>query len=350
MTQLGLFAAIGGFELAAQWAGWKTVAVCEWDKFCQKVLKYYFPDAEQFGDIRTTDFTRYAGKIDVLTGGFPCQPYSTAGKRLGKEDERHLWPEMFRAIREVKPRWVVGENVRGLVNWNGGMVFDEVQSDLEAAGYEVLPFILPACGVDAPHRRDRIWFIAHAASMYDRGNAGEFSEKNGRQEWNNIPKPGSTGEVLEFTSYADSARRGQHYTTSQPVEPGFGGWRGNDGLVANTESSNGKLTGHSWQWWGGFADVCCNASDPTSGRRVQIDSQSKSGFTTQNIPDWREFPTQPPVCSRNDGVSPGLVGITVSRHRRESLKAYGNAIVPQVALQIFKAINEYENTSNTNKY
>lgn len=327
MTQLGLFAAIGGFELAAMLAGWETIAVCEWDKFCQKVLKYYFPDAEQFGDIRKTDFTRYAGQIDVLTGGFPCQPYSTAGKRLGKEDERHLWPEMFRAIREVKPRWVVGENVRGLVNWNGGMVFDEVQSDLEAAGYEVLPFILPACGVDAPHRRDRIWFVAHAASMYDRGNAGKISKTNGRQEWNNIPKPGSTGEVLEFTSYADSARRGQHYTASQPVEPGFGGWRGNDGLVANTESSDGKLI-----------------------RWIQDDCQPKSGLTTQNIPDWREFPTQPPVCSRNDGVSPGLVGITVSRHRGESLKAYGNAIVPQVALQIFKAINEYENTSNTNKY
>ena len=130
MTHLGLFAGIGGFELAARWAGWETVAVCEWDSFCQKVLKHHFPNAEQYSDIRAADFTRYAGQIDILTGGFPCQPYSSAWKRLGKEDERHLWPEMLRAIQEVAPRWVVGENVRGLVNWNGGVVFDEVQSDL----------------------------------------------------------------------------------------------------------------------------------------------------------------------------------------------------------------------------
>lgn len=296
MTHLGLFAGIGGFELAARWAGWETVAVCEWDKFCQKVLKYHFPDAEQFSDIRKTDFTRYAGKIDVLTGGFPCQPYSTAGKRLGKEDERHLWPEMFRAIREVKPRWVVGENVRGLTNWNGGLVFDEVQADLENEGYEVISFILPACSVDAPHRRDRVWFIAHSKIGNDSGRAGKISKKNGRQEFDNFPKLSGTGEVLEFTSYADVRRLEK--------------WNGEQVLFG---------------------------SHPTTKRH-------------NRTPEWSNFPTQSTVCSRNDGVSPGLVGITVSRHRRESLKAYGNAIVPQVALQIFKAINEYENTSNTNKY
>ena len=141
--------------------GWDTIAWCERNPFCQKVLNYHFPKAKQHGDITTTDFTIYRGQCDILTGGFPCQPYSVAGKRLGKEDERHLWPHMLRAIREIKPAWVVGENVSGLISWNGGMVFDEVQTDLENEGYEVIPFVLPACGVDAPHKRDRVWFIAY---------------------------------------------------------------------------------------------------------------------------------------------------------------------------------------------
>lgn len=343
MKQLGLFAAIGGFELAAMLAGWETIAVCEWDKFCQKVLKYYFPDAEQFGDIRKTDFTRYAGQIDVLTGGFPCQPYSTAGKRLGKEDERHLWPEMFRAIREVKPRWVVGENVRGLVNWNGGMVFDEVQSDLEAAGYEVLPFILPACGVDAPHRRDRIWFVAHAASMYDRGNAGKISKTNGRPIREMLSKFGGTGEALEFAPNANSNGYGRNIELGKHRQT----------------QGKGAFEQEKWQWvrnndWGNVqarnvAHAKIKRLEKWDAEQVRVGSHTT--VKRHNcIPEWSNFPTQPPVCSRNDGVSPGLVGITVSRHRRESIKAYGNAIVPQVALQIFKAINEYENTSNTNKY
>ena len=114
MKHIGLFEGIGGFSLAARWMGWETVAWCEWDPFCQHILKYHFPNAEGFGDIKKTDFTKYANRIDILTGGFPCQPYSMAGKRKGKDDERHLWPEMLRAICEIQPTWVVGENVSGL--------------------------------------------------------------------------------------------------------------------------------------------------------------------------------------------------------------------------------------------
>jgi len=160
MTHGSLFSGIGGFDLAAEWMGWKNAFHCEWNEFGQRVLKHYWPKAVSYGDITKTNFSRWNGTVDVISGGFPCQPYSSAGKRLGKEDERHLWPEMLRAIREVSPRWVVGENVRGLVNWNDGLVFDEVQANLEAEGYEVQPFLLPAAGVNAPHRRDRIWFVA----------------------------------------------------------------------------------------------------------------------------------------------------------------------------------------------
>ena len=162
MTHGSLFSGIGGFDLAAEWMGWENKFHCEWNPFGQKVLKYYWPEAESFNDITKTDFTKYANTISVLTGGFPCQPYSLAGKRKGKEDDRHLWPEMLRAIGEIKPRWVIGENVFGLVNWNGGLVFHEVQSDLEAEGYEVFPYVLPAVSVNAPHRRDRIFFVAHS--------------------------------------------------------------------------------------------------------------------------------------------------------------------------------------------
>jgi DNA (cytosine-5)-methyltransferase 1 len=162
MTHGSLFSGIGGFDLAAEWMGWENIFHCEWNPFGQKVLKYHFPNAISYEDITKTDFTIHRGRIDILTGGFPCQPYSMAGKRLGKEDERHLWPEMLRAIREIQPRWVVGENVFGLVNWSGGMVFHEVQADLEAEGYEVQPYVLPAVSVNAPHRRDRVWFVAYS--------------------------------------------------------------------------------------------------------------------------------------------------------------------------------------------
>ncbi len=160
-----LFSGIGGFELAAQWMEWENIFHCEIDPFCQKVLKYHFPKSKSHEDIKQTDFTIYRGQIDVLSGGFPCQPFSVAGERKGSDDDRHLWPEMCRAIKEIQPRWVVGENVRGIINWNGGLVFEQVQSDLENEGYEVQSFILPACGVDAPHRRDRVWVIGYRTDV-----------------------------------------------------------------------------------------------------------------------------------------------------------------------------------------
>jgi DNA (cytosine-5)-methyltransferase 1 len=116
LTHASLFSGIGGFDLAAEWAGWENIFHCEWNPFGQKVLAHHFPNSKSYNDITKTNFTIHEGTVDVLTGGFPCQPYSQAGKRLGKADDRHLWPEMLRTIREVKPRWVVGENVLGIVN------------------------------------------------------------------------------------------------------------------------------------------------------------------------------------------------------------------------------------------
>jgi len=188
LKHIGLFEGIGGFSLAARWMGWETIAWCEWNEFGQKVLKHHFPEAEGFGDITKTDFTKYANTVDILTGGFPCQPYSVAGKRKGKDDERHLWPEMLRVIGEVQPTYVVGENVSGLISWNGGLVFHEVQTELEAKGYEVQPFILPACAKNAPHRRDRVWFVAYSNSCRNNrakgGKESIWQQQNKEQSGN----------------------------------------------------------------------------------------------------------------------------------------------------------------------
>lgn len=164
MTHASLFSGIGGFEVAADWAGFENLFNCEIDPFCRAVLHYHYPNAIQYVDIRNTDFIPWRGRIDVLTGGFPCQPFSIAGKRKGTEDNRYLWPQMLRAIHEIRPGWVVGENVLGIVNWSQGLVFEQVCADLEIEGYEVQPYILPACGVDAPHQRYRTWFVAHLCS------------------------------------------------------------------------------------------------------------------------------------------------------------------------------------------
>jgi len=168
--------------------GWENIFQVEKDEFCQKVLEKNFPETKIYGDIKEFDGTQYRRTIDIITGGFPCQPYSYAGKRKGNKDDRHLWPEMLRVIREIQPKYVVGENVRGLTNWNGGVVFDEVQADLEDEGYDVIPFLLPACGIGAPHRRDRIWFIAHSDSQHSQRESIEKREiKSNGRTWDTWP-------------------------------------------------------------------------------------------------------------------------------------------------------------------
>ncbi len=288
MNHGSLFSGIGGFDLAAEWMGWNNVFHCEWNEFGQKVLKYYWPNAISYGDITKTDFTVHRGRIDVLTGGFPCQPFSFAGKRKGTTDDRYLWPEMLRCIRDVQPGWIVAENVSGIVNMDGGMVFEQVQSDLEAAGYEIIPFILPACGVNAPHRRDRVWFVAHTKDL--RSTIGKLGE----------PKSGFKIQARgDFNGYADM------------------------GITPDT--SDKGLQG-------------CEINRSIRGIREVGKQQSQRLFQST----WEVFPTQSPLCSRNDGLSSQLSGITFSKHRNESIKAYGNAIVPQAAYQIFKAIQQYE--------
>lgn len=317
MTHASLFSGIGGFDLAAEWAGWTNAFNCEIDPFCRKVLKYHFPNAEQYEDIRTTDFTVWKDRIDVLTGGFPCQPFSLAGKRRGTEDYRYLWPAMLDVIRTVRPRWVVGENVYGIVNWSEGLVFERVCADLETAGYEVQPYIIPACGVGAPHRRDRCWFVAHRT---DAGTETMRERSNGVHADSIASDTPCLGRIT---------RRSKSNRTIQNEKIG-------SNIYVPVERSGSRRT---------FTDPdserCeeCNASGQSGHTQGRT---SQEGDAKRRIPDWNGFPTQPPVCGGDDGFPGELAGIAFPRWSREAVKACGNAIVPQVALQIFETINEYE--------
>ncbi len=206
LTHLSLFSGIGGIDLAAEWAGFKSIGQCEWADYPTKVLEKHWPDVPRWKDIRTLNGASFYERtnrrtVDVISGGFPCQPFSVAGKQRGKDDDRYLWPEMVRVIKELRPTWVVGENVAGIIN----MALDTVLSDLEAAGYTVRTFVLPACGVNAPHQRYRTAIVGYSnnsgsGTLYN-GTDGNWEEKNqGREEQ---PQPG-TGGSGEDVAYSDS--------------------------------------------------------------------------------------------------------------------------------------------------
>jgi DNA-cytosine methyltransferase len=305
MKHGSLFSGIGGFDLAAQWMGWENVFHCEWNEFGQKVLHHYWPKAISYHDITKTDFTIHRGKIDILTGGFPCQPYSSAGKRKGKEDERHLWPSMLRAIREIQPRWVVGENVLGLVNWSGGLVFHEVQADLEAQGYEVWPYVLPAVSVNAPHRRDRVWFVAYA-KLYANGLrtergmdlGGELLERPKREEKTNGLNNISKNERL----------------TPHPNRNGFNQRNGNDEKQPSKGGFNALGNADTGNEYGNAADTGnkrlqgsqVNGSIGGSGKESD---KLTTGYVRSN---WQKFPTVSPLRKRDDGVSNKLFRFVVN--------------------------------------
>ena len=429
MNHASLFSGIGGAEVAASMMGWQNLFHCEIQEFPRKVLQYWFPNSESYEDITKTDFHQWQGKVDVLTGGFPCQPFSLAGRRKGADDNRYLWPQMLRAIRQIHPTWVVGENVAGiktmvescqvtqmgrsdylfeenhLYREESRFTLDKICADLEAEGYSVQPLVIPACAIGAPHRRDRVWIIAHrsdpmAETVQQEGQDGICSARpsthtqcdghspqghgNQRarakksQKRKNRPQSRSRRHGSGKTStYTLQHRRHEVHQDHQSQFP--------DGARSN---SLGGQWSSSYSYGNGGKTL--QPSEGTERTGCKRDVQPKERSTSPEWTDqlsrlqrhdahaiserlegmyqswgeeserkcvwrdfarhceeghWNHFPTQSPVCRGNDGIPFDVDSLTISfqKWRQESIKAYGNAWVPQVAYEIFRAIEAEEN-------
>jgi DNA-cytosine methyltransferase len=349
MRILDLFAGIGGFSLAAHWMGWETAAFVEWEEKAQCRLKKNFPGVPVYGDIKEFHYEKEKhGPIDLICGGFPCQPFSSAENRKGKDDDRHLWPQMLRVIREVKPAFVLAENVAGIVSMDSGKVLEEICTDLESEGYAVQPFIIPAISKGAPHRRDRIWIVAHS----DSGNARvrqrtlqKSDERKGVQQEQRVGQCGGTNQTFR-----------QDFT--------------------NTKKAKCQFTCDTWERGVGFADLYFNPTNP-GGKRLQRSEQPKAFRQKEGTPrstpernkddwynHWLEIATE--LCRVDDGLPHWMdsserktiynavgyfgrketekrTGLDLRKveeqvQRTEKLKQLGNSIVPQVVYEIFKAI------------
>jgi DNA (cytosine-5)-methyltransferase 1 len=317
MKIIDLFAGIGGFSLAGHWAGFETAAFVEWEEYPQKVLRKNFPNVPIFCDIREFDGTKYRDTVDIITGGFPCQPFSTAGKRQGASDDRYLWPEMLRVIRQVKPTWVIGENVAGLVSMDNGVVLEEVCTSLEGEGYAVQPFIIPAIGKGAPHKRDRIWIVAHSEKERRRKKGQYFGRFEERITGANTTPPTNPGNILH-SGELDSGRTQSKAGGSKTGE--FKKGQPNGERVRVGSGKCGEFIGNTSRRTTQGPDGVCKPKGPSDRYR---------GGTWQR--NWHEVATE--LCRVDDGLSR-----RVDRNRANRLKALGNSIVPQIAFELFEAI------------
>lgn len=371
MKHASIFSGIGGPEIAAAMLGWENVFHCEINDFCKKILEYWFPNATSYGNIFETDFTTWQGKVDILTGGFPCQPFSTAGKRRGKNDNRYLWPQMLRVISEVKPTWVIGENVAGILSMvepgkvssmaSQSYLFEEsdgvqryrqeqpftiqrICTDIENLGYEVQPILIPACAIEAPHRRDRVFIIAHAKNTLHVGLQGIEKLGHDRQQGNT------------WTTSNDGEIR-QPSTNSPSTNTNGDRERERDKQIQSQFADASKPERSYREQY---------APNATGKRRRELQNEGKTqrkcnrdvllgicrGLSYEVGERWKNFPTVSPIHRGNDGLPFDVDDLTISwgknnvkkkskklaKWRTESLKAYGNAIVPQVMYEIFRAI------------
>lgn len=363
VTHASLFSGIGGAEIAAAWLGWENLFHCDINEFGRKVLRYWFPKSKEYNDIKTTDFTEWRGRVDILTAGFPCQPFSMAGKRRGADDERYLWPETIRVIKEVRPAWFLGENVFGIASMvlpgeevdmgrtddifeEGNLyrteqryVLDRICQDIEDAGYSVQPCVIPACAVGAPHRRDRVWFVARRKddrSFEDTecdGRGDRVPEEQSEKRGQRMSGAGTRRRLCGDT--ADTQRRGggEVHQDLQPGQPDGEVTHGDGCQRPSADSEcDGLLGGHGEdevvsgeRGFDAFGDACESRPIP----RFQ---------------GWENFPTQPPVCRGDDGIPFDVADLSIpfGKWRKEAIKALGNAWVPEVAYEIFRMIQKVE--------
>jgi len=299
MKVLDLFSGIGGFSLGLEWAGFETAAFCEFDQEAQKVLRKNWPEVPIFSDVRTLTKQELQDNgiydIRLICGGYPCQPFSLAGERRGAEDDRHLWPEMYRLVQELRPDWVIGENVAGHIN----MGLDEVLADLEAAGYTARPFVIPACAVDAHHRRDRVWIVAHANS--DSESNGSKHEQ--RMVENTSSRPRRDSESITGRQDNEAERSQDTDKTARPSK---------DVAYSQCQRRQGQ---------GPFRDAF--------NTETQRQGQTAQPFNGSERPVWLPEPNVGRVAN----------GVPRRSHR---LKQLGNAVVPQVVEKIGQMIMKIE--------
>lgn len=327
LTHFSLFSGIGGIDLAAEWAGFTTVGQCEFADYPTKVLEKHWPDVPRWRDIRdvTAESVRSRGITDVtlLSGGFPCQPFSVAGKRRGKEDDRYLWPEMLRVISELKPTWVIGENVPGIIN----MALEQCCIDLENQGYEVQPFNIPACGVDAPHRRARIFIIAHSKYQRCVGRGLRFPEGQIRDRAQGIISENSRnrdererGPCASGSDVADTESELKRGLSIREIKtkPGFG----SDGQASVNPNNQGF------------------SAQRIKGRVRETQRETRSSFERGSLlgGEWNSFRWLPEP-------NVGRVANGIPR-RVDRLKCLGNAVVPQQVYPILQAIADIERSNH----
>lgn len=315
LTHFSLFSGIGGIDLAASWAGFTTVGFCEIDPFCQKILKKHWPDVPLWGDIRSVTADSFRAKtglqtVDLISGGFPCQPFSVAGKQKGKRDDRYLWPEMLRVIREIKPTWVLGENVPGILRIAGRTVCE----DLERAGYAVTVFNYEAAAVGAPHRRDRVFFVANSRCPLRQGGIIKGTDANEDRE--------GTANITERPNCPSKAN------VANTGCPKLQGW------VKITERSKRQTCDEPTSCGSHVADTSCELWEWGREAWDRRTAQSRLGGMVDGFSYWLDdyWRIEPDVPRVATGV----------KNRVDRLKCLGNAVVPQQVYPILRAIAEIE--------